>query len=128
MQRHVARTFSPLMWVCLFAAVLWVQSLGLVHQALHAPGLQSSVKPTLVATDTKHANTSDEAGIWSHLWGGGQTSECLSYDQLAQGVTFLIPVVIAQLAPPAWQAVPLGLDARRITPALFDARGPPAFL
>jgi hypothetical protein len=116
------------MWVCLFAAVLWAQSLGLVHQALHAPGLQASANQALVSEEAQHSNTSDNAGTWSHLWGSGQTAECLSYDQLAQGVTFTPPVVIAQLAPPAWQARPLALDARRVNPALFDARGPPVFL
>ena len=124
------RNSSPWLWACLIVALLWAQSLGLIHQALHAPGLAAVASEMGAQTVLQKAPTchKEASGFWAHLWGDAQTADCLSYDQLAQGHGFTSPLMVASFALPAWVDRPVLLDARRVNPALFDARGPPTLL
>ena len=129
MQAFRAHHKSSWLWACLLAALLWAQSLGLVHRLVHAPGMASvSEASAFVDAPTKRAAHTDLKGFWSHFWGDAQTADCLSYDQLAQGQTLSQPIAVVALALPAWLPLPLLSDARRIHPALFEARGPPVWL
>lgn len=130
MQVLKPRNCSPWLWACLIAALLWAQSLGLVHRAVHAPGLAAVDSESLAQTAPQTASPlhKEASGFWSHLWGDAQTADCLSYDQLAQGQSFTPPWVVPAFALPAWVVLPVWLDARRVNPALFDARGPPTLL
>lgn len=110
-----------LIWGSLLVAVLWTQSLGLVHKAVHAPGLWSAGQ---TAVDTE-ARPASKAGLLAHLGSEGTSSDCLFYDQLIQTADFPAAPVLEVGLLPALPPPFVGRDQRRINPALFEARGPP---
>lgn len=116
---HRLRT---LLGVGLLLAVLWTQTLGVLHRVLHAQPARSEAPVVQVLAP---------AGVWHHLWTPVDKlsdADCLSYDQLVHGAN---APVLALIAPQTWTSLPTSpLDevARVADPALFDARGPPAVL
>jgi hypothetical protein len=108
-------------WLGLLAAVLCTQSLGLVHKTVHAPGLWSAAQATVHAD----ARPAPKAGLLAHLGAEATSSDCLIYDQLVQTAGFQVPPVLAVGMLPALPVPFVLRDQRRITPALFEARGPP---
>lgn len=122
----------PRGWTALLLGLLLVavQTLGLLHSVVHAPGSQTAqlldVGTAPVATgvtDVKDAR----GGSLLHLFSGHQNSaDCRLYDVLSQGdLATSTPVMLVPLALPvalSWAPVHT-VCARRI--AFFDARGPP---
>lgn len=108
-------------WITLLAAVLWTQSLGLVHKTVHAPGLWSAAQ----AKVDVDALANHSAGFLAHLGAEATSSDCLIYDQLVQTAGFQAPPALTVGMLPALPVPFVLRDQRRITPALFEARGPP---
>ncbi|MBU0787892.1 MAG: hypothetical protein KKE95_13475 [Gammaproteobacteria bacterium] len=129
------RLRMPRGWTALLLGLLLVsvQTLGLLHSVLHAPGSQAA---RVLHTDTAPVTTAP-AGVTSRtdatghfllqLFSGHQGSaDCHLYDVLSQGdLATSTPVMLALPTLPvalSWAPVHT-FCARRL--ALFDARGPP---
>ncbi len=119
--RWLETRLAGLIWVSLLVAVLWTQSLGLVHKAMHAPGWWPAAQTAVDA----EARPVSKAGLLAHLGAEGSSSDCLFYDQLVQTADFRASPVVAVSQLPALPPPFVCRDQRRINPALFEARGPP---
>jgi len=103
-------------------ALLWVQSLGLVHRVLHAP---LDVGPALIATADRDA--SERAGPGGLLGHARHDAACLLFDHLTVGESVLAAAVAA--------ALPAVIEARLERPdgsirsaaaPVYHARAPPS--
>jgi hypothetical protein len=120
------RQRSRLGVVLLVLALLWVQSLGLIHHVVHAPGLHG---PGLHASGVvQGASTAPDPGVKtghfdSHHSG---STDCRLFDQLAH-VDGAVSGALVQFAYPVLSGPLLALVAWRLVPLCtgFQARAPP---
>lgn len=110
----------------LVLALLWVQSLGLIHHVVHAPGLHA---PDLHASSVvQGASTAPEPGVQhghfdSHHSG---STDCRLFDQLTH-VDGAVSSALVQFSYPVLSGPLLALVAWRLVPlcTVFQARAPP---
>ena len=129
------RLRMPRGWTALLLGLLLVsvQTLGLLHSVLHAPGpqatwvLHADTAPVAPAPAGVTSQTDATGHFLLQLFSGHHNSaDCRLYDVLSQGdLATSTPVMLVPLALPvvlSWAPVHT-VCARRI--AFFDARGPP---
>ena len=104
------------MVLALLAALVLLQTLGVMHRVVHAP--QSRGAPVHLAADT--------SDVWAAIWGEHSSSaDCQLFDQSCPDIGHL-PVVPWQLAPVIAVEVSDALYQRLTQRAHFYAtRGPP---
>ena len=116
------RTRSTRALVFALAVALWFAgTLGLMHRALHVPGLPAAAEQALQVAH-KHAGH-QLAG----LFGDHTDAECRLYDQLSHGSAAPgVPLVVLPMLLPSATFAFLQGEAIARWVALFDARGPPS--
>lgn len=115
------------MWIWILSAgILLSQTVGLLHQVVHAP----SGHPPAMAFTASPAQTDHGLNWLAKLFADHKkdSGDCRLFDQLAHAdllptvATMALPVV-----PPAFVLLRLEGEAVARWASLFDARGPPAF-
>ncbi len=113
-----------IVWL-LTLALLFAQTLGLMHGTLHGSGSAAAVASGAKA-DGSHANHGVIASLFSSH---ASDADCRLYDQASHGSAALhvaslaLPVLLPSLAVAIFEGEALARWA-----ALFDARGPPLTL
>ena len=112
-------------FVALLAFALWMSGLlGVMHEAVHVPGLAA----VAASLDKGSHDHHDQAGHGlASLFGAHTDAECRLYDQLAHGASApTVPAVVLPMLLPSATFAYLQGEAIARWIALFDARGPPS--
>lgn len=127
MTRRSSPSTHTIVWL-LTLALLFAQTLGLMHGTLHGPG---SAGPTasLVRVDGGGRAHADHGSIVSLFSSHASDADCRLYDQASHGsaaphvASLVLPVLLPSVAVAIFEGEALARWA-----ALFDARGPPLTL
>ncbi len=122
---HMTRRSSPsthtIVWL-LTLALLFAQTLGLMHGTLHGPGV-GSAKAVHLKVGAVHA---EHGAVDSLFASHASDADCRLYDQASHGsaalhvASLVLPVLLPTVAVAIFEGEALARWA-----ALFDARGPP---
>ena len=119
---HLWRSGS---WLLVLALML-AQQLGVTHRISHGPGLASTVDGAAVRL-ASNPNTLDATRwIAGLLSGHNSDAGCRLFDANGQGAAPAIPSLVLPVAVAAGVLLGFQLAIVAVSPALFEARGPPA--
>lgn len=124
MTRRSSPSTHTIVWL-LTLALLFAQTLGLMHGTLHGWGSGSAT----TAVAKAHVDHVDHGSIASLFASHASDADCRLYDQASHGsaaphvAPLVLPVLLPTLAVAIFQGEALARWA-----ALFDARGPPLTL
>ena len=107
------------------AVALWIAgTLGVMHRALHVPGLPEAAAHADAGYNGVHQHADHGLGA---LFGEHTDAECRLYDQLSHGFSAPgVPLVVLPMLLPATTFAYLQGEFVARWIALFDARGPPS--
>lgn len=115
------------MLLALLAALLLVQSVGVLHRVAHAHHSANAVSTHAQTIDA--TNTHEGAALLARLWGEHSSlAECQLFDQTCPDLLLIPTMALLPLLPaPSWTAQVLQ-ERFALFERFYAARGPPAAL